>query len=107
MPKGTSKVMFWGLKWRHGLPSIDLSSDFWCGAKKSSFLNAFPMDQKIDPWSGKGSKKVPQQTTAPRTGRAKGLKDERTIDYHTRRWTKGPANYVILYMNKFNRFAML
>ena len=28
MPKGTSKVMFWGSKWRHGPPSFDLSSDF-------------------------------------------------------------------------------
>ena len=28
MPKGTSKVMLLNLKWRHGLPSIDLSSDF-------------------------------------------------------------------------------
>ena len=60
------------------------------------------MDQKIekiDPWSAKGSKKAPRRTTAPRTGRqgcpgtrAKGLKDERTVDYHTRRWAKGPAN---------------
>ena len=28
MPKGTSKVMFWGPKWGHGPPSFGLSSDF-------------------------------------------------------------------------------
>ena len=27
-PNGTSKVMFWVPKWRHGLPKFDLSSDF-------------------------------------------------------------------------------
>ena len=29
---------------------------FCCDAKKSSFLDAFPMDQKIEPWSAKGQK---------------------------------------------------
>ena len=29
MPKGTSKVMFFCSKWRHGPPMFDLSSDFW------------------------------------------------------------------------------
>jgi hypothetical protein len=28
MPKGISKVMFLGPKWRHGLPRFDLSFDF-------------------------------------------------------------------------------
>ena len=29
MPKGTSKVLFFVPKWRHGPPSSDLLSDFW------------------------------------------------------------------------------
>ena len=29
IPKGTSTVMFWGPKWRHGRPRFDVSFDFW------------------------------------------------------------------------------
>ena len=29
VPKGTSKIMFFGAKWRHGPPRFDLSSDYW------------------------------------------------------------------------------
>ena len=32
IPKGISKVMFLGPKWRHGPPRFDLSYDFWCFA---------------------------------------------------------------------------
>jgi hypothetical protein len=28
VPKGTSKIMFFGAKWRHGPPRFDLSSDY-------------------------------------------------------------------------------
>ena len=37
---------------------------FWCDAKISSFLDAFPMDQKIEkiePWGAKGKKEHPGQ----------------------------------------------
>ena len=57
--KGSSKVIFWGPKWRHWASTFDLSSDLWrFGAmpQKPSFLDAFPMDETIEPWNAKGSK---------------------------------------------------
>ena len=61
--KGDLKSHVFGSKmatWASQVRLIVWFLTFCCDAKKSSFLDAFPMDQKIEkinPWSTKGPKK--------------------------------------------------
>jgi hypothetical protein len=71
------KVMKNGPKWSPGAPRIDLFCfyRFLEKAKKLDFSMRFRGDQKtrkIDPWSAKGSKKAPQETTGTRLSRQGG-----------------------------------
>ena len=96
--------MFGGPKWRHGPPRFDLSFDFGCfGAMPKIMSFGRPPDgpenQKMEPWSAKGSQKPSRPEPGGRTGRqggpgtrVKGLKDEGRADDHTRQRAEGPAN---------------
>ena len=65
IPKGTSKVMFFDPKWRHGRPRFDLSFVFWCFAamlKNHHFGTPSRWTNKSNKSSlgaPKGRKKVP------------------------------------------------
>ena len=64
--KGDLKSDFWGstmATWASQFRLIIWFFTFWCEAKKSSFLDVFPMDQKIEqiePWGAKGKKEHPE-----------------------------------------------
>ena len=78
---------------------------FWCDAKKSSFLDAFPMDRQIQKIRAverqrveKTPSSIPQRQVSGRQG-SPGPIESRTLwqldhpqGIPTRRWAEGPAN---------------
>ena len=81
IPKGTSKVMFFGSKWRHGPPRFDLSFVFWRFA-------AMPKNHHF--WTPSRWTKKSKNRALERQGLNKKCQGRRQVVHFWPGWSQGP-----------------